>query len=48
MSVTKPSDLIGRAPGGRKLIAVVYADMVDYSRLTPFMLATTSIDFSTI
>jgi class 3 adenylate cyclase len=28
-----PSDLIGRAPGGRKLIAVVYADMVGYSRL---------------
>jgi adenylate cyclase len=27
------TDLIGRAPGGRKLIAVVYADMVGYSRL---------------
>jgi adenylate cyclase len=27
------SDLIGKAPGGRKLIAVVYADMVGYSRL---------------
>jgi adenylate cyclase len=26
-------DLIGKAPGGRKLIAVVYADMVGYSRL---------------
>jgi TolB-like protein/class 3 adenylate cyclase len=25
--------VIGRAPGGRKLIAVVYADMVGYSRL---------------
>jgi adenylate cyclase len=33
MSVTPSSDLIGRAPGGRKLIAVVYADMVGYSRL---------------
>jgi class 3 adenylate cyclase/TolB-like protein len=33
MSVTGSSDLIGRAPGGRKLIAVVYADMVGYSRL---------------
>ncbi len=27
------SDLAGRAAGGRKLIAVVYADMVGYSRL---------------
>src|SRR3954447_8773621 len=33
MSVNGSSDLIGRAPGGRKLIAVVYADMVGYSRL---------------
>ena len=33
MSVTNASDLIGRSPGGRKLIAVVYADMVGYSRL---------------
>jgi class 3 adenylate cyclase len=33
MSVTGSSDLIGRAPGGRKLIAVVYADMVGYGRL---------------
>jgi adenylate cyclase len=33
MSVIGSSDLIGRAPGGRKLIAVVYADMVGYSRL---------------
>ncbi len=33
MSVTGTSDLIGRAPGGRRLIAVVYADMVGYSRL---------------
>ena len=33
MSVTKTSDLIGLSPGGRKLIAVVYADMVGYSRL---------------
>jgi adenylate cyclase len=29
----KPPDLIGRAPGGRKLIAVVSYDMVGYSRL---------------
>jgi adenylate cyclase len=29
----KTSDLIGGSPGGRKLIAVVYADMVGYSRL---------------
>jgi adenylate cyclase len=27
------SDLAGKAVGGRKLIAVVYADMVGYSRL---------------
>ena len=33
MSVIGSSDLIGRAPGGRKLMAVVYADMVGYSRL---------------
>ena len=33
MSVIGSSDLIGLAPGGRKLIAVVYADMVGYSRL---------------
>jgi adenylate cyclase len=33
MSVVGSSDLIGRAQGGRKLIAVVYADMVGYSRL---------------
>ena len=33
MSVTNASDLTGRAPGGRRLIAVVYADMVGYSRL---------------
>jgi adenylate cyclase len=33
MSSNNASDLIGRAPGGRKLIAIVYADMVGYSRL---------------
>ena len=33
MSVTHASDPTGRAPGGRRLIAVVYADMVGYSRL---------------
>ncbi len=33
MAVIASSELIGRAPGGRKLIAVVFADMVDYSRL---------------
>jgi TolB-like protein/class 3 adenylate cyclase/tetratricopeptide (TPR) repeat protein len=27
------SDLVGKAAGGRKLIAIVYADMVGYSRL---------------
>ena len=27
------SNLAGKASGGRKLIAVVYADMVGYSRL---------------
>ena len=27
------SELVGKAVGGRKLIAVVYADMVGYSRL---------------
>ncbi len=33
MSVSKASDLIGRPSAGRKLMAVVYADMVGYSRL---------------
>ena len=33
MSGSNGSDLIGRAPDRRKLIAVVYADMVGYSRL---------------
>jgi adenylate cyclase len=33
MSGSNASSLIGRSPGGRKLIAVVYADMVGYSRL---------------
>jgi adenylate cyclase len=33
MSVISSSDLIGSAPSRRKLIAVVYADMVGYSRL---------------
>jgi adenylate cyclase len=33
MSVTSTSDQIGRPPAARKLIAVVYADMVGYSRL---------------
>src|SRR3954447_21644938 len=33
MSGTKPSDSIGRPSDRRKLIAVVYADMVGYSRL---------------
>ena len=33
MSVIDLSDLIGSAPGRRKLLAVVYADMVGYSRL---------------
>jgi TolB-like protein/class 3 adenylate cyclase len=33
MSGRNVSDLMGRSPGGRKLIAVVYADMVGYSRL---------------
>jgi adenylate cyclase len=33
MSGRNASDLIGRSPGGRKLIAVVYADVVGYSRL---------------
>jgi adenylate cyclase len=33
MPVIGSSDLIGRAPNGRKLIAVVYTDMVGYSRL---------------
>ena len=33
MSGSKASDLIGRARVGRKLMAVVYADMVGYSRL---------------
>ncbi len=33
MASTSASDLIGRGPGGRKLIAVVYFDMVGYSRL---------------
>jgi TolB-like protein/class 3 adenylate cyclase len=33
MSGTNAPDLIGRSPGGRKLIAVVYSDVVGYSRL---------------
>jgi adenylate cyclase len=33
MSGTNPSDLIGRLPDRRKLIAVLHADMVGYSRL---------------
>jgi class 3 adenylate cyclase len=33
MPVTKAPDLIGKSAAGRKLIAVVYADMVGYSRL---------------
>src|SRR3954447_25107084 len=33
MASTSAFDLIGRGPSGRKLIAVVYADMVGYSRL---------------
>ncbi len=33
MSLITSTDSIGRAFGGRKLIAVVYADMVGYSRL---------------
>ena len=33
MSSNGASDLIGRAPGGRKLIAIVHTDMVGYSRL---------------
>jgi adenylate cyclase len=31
--VTSSSDLVGKAPGGRKLVAVVYTDIVGYSRL---------------
>jgi class 3 adenylate cyclase len=33
MSATKTPDSIGRSSGGRKLIAVVYMDVVGYSRL---------------
>src|SRR6187397_491558 len=33
MSETRASDPIGRSSGGRKLIAVLHADMVGYSRL---------------
>ena len=33
MPVTKASDQIGRSSGGRKLIAVLHADVVGYSRL---------------
>ena len=33
MSGSNASDLVGRSPDRRKLIAVVYADMVGYSRL---------------
>ena len=33
MSGNNASDLIGKSPDRRKLIAVVYADMVGYSRL---------------
>ena len=33
MSETKASEQVGRLPAGRKLIAVLHADMVGYSRL---------------
>ena len=33
VSMTKASDPLGRPSRGRKLIAVVHADMVGYSRL---------------
>jgi len=33
MSGSNAPDLIGKSPGGRKLIAVVYSDVVGYSRL---------------
>ena len=33
MSVTSLSDLIAGAPSGRKLFRVMFADMVNYSRL---------------
>jgi class 3 adenylate cyclase len=33
MAVTKASDLHGKSPDRRKLIAAVYTDMVGYSRL---------------
>ena len=33
MSLSNTPDLTGRSQGGRKLIAVIYADMVGYSRL---------------
>jgi adenylate cyclase len=33
MSVTRTSDALGGSSGGRKLVVVVYADMVGYSRL---------------
>jgi hypothetical protein len=33
MSVTRTSDAFGGSSGGRKLIVVVYADMIGYSRL---------------
>ena len=33
MSGTSARELIGKSSGGRKLIAVLYADMVGYSRL---------------
>ena len=36
MSGSNASDLIGKSPEGRRLIAVVYADMVGYSRLIGF------------
>ena len=33
MSATTTLDLVGIGPGGRKLIVVIHADMVGYSRL---------------
>ena len=36
MSGSNASDLLGKSPEGRRLIAVVYADMVGYSRLIGF------------
>ena len=47
MSTDNGPDLSGRATSGRKLIAVVHADMVGYSRLSRVRVGAQLIDAET-